>query len=128
MTPVEVLFLATYFLVLLVLSVYGSHRYVMAYLYYKYKGNLPVPKTKFGRLPRVTIQLPVYNEMYVVERLIDAGDRVVSLFRISAVGGRSGVRVERGDGMVWTFRDGKLARLDYFNDQGKALEAVGLRE
>jgi len=76
MTPVEVLFLATYFLVLLVLSVYGSHRYVMAYLYYKYKGNLPVPKTKFGRLPRVTIQLPVYNEMYVVERLIDAVARI----------------------------------------------------
>ncbi len=72
MTWVEVLFLATYFLVLLILSVYGSHRYVMAYLFYKYKGNLPAPKAKFGRLPRVTIQLPIYNELYVVERLIDA--------------------------------------------------------
>src|SRR5437762_6247363 len=72
MTRVELLFLATYFLVLIVLSVYGSHRYVMAYLYYKYKGNLPAPKKKFEILPRVTIQLPVYNEMYVVERLIDA--------------------------------------------------------
>jgi cellulose synthase/poly-beta-1,6-N-acetylglucosamine synthase-like glycosyltransferase len=72
MTRVELLFLATYFLVLIVLSVYGSHRYVMAYLYYKYKGNLPAPKKKFEVLPRVTIQLPVYNEMYVVERLIDA--------------------------------------------------------
>jgi ketosteroid isomerase-like protein len=63
-----------------------------------------------------------------VERLVDAGDRVVSLFRIRAVGAGSGVPVERGDGIVWTFRDGKLARLDYFNDQGAALEAVGLRE
>jgi len=35
MTRVELLFLATYFLVLLILSIYGSHRYVMAYLYYK---------------------------------------------------------------------------------------------
>jgi ketosteroid isomerase-like protein len=60
--------------------------------------------------------------------LVDAGDRVVSLFRIRAVGAGSGVPVERGDGIVWTFRDGKLARLDYFNDQGAALEAVGLRE
>jgi cellulose synthase/poly-beta-1,6-N-acetylglucosamine synthase-like glycosyltransferase len=76
MTRVEVFFLATYFLVLLVLSVYGSHRYVMAYLYYKYKGNLPAPKRKFERLPRVTIQLPVFNEMYVVERLIDAVARI----------------------------------------------------
>jgi len=50
----------------------------------------------------------------------------VSLFRIRAVGAGSGIAVERGDGMVWTFRDGKLARLDYFNDQNQALEAVGL--
>jgi ketosteroid isomerase-like protein len=63
-----------------------------------------------------------------VERLIDAGERVVSLFRIRAVGAGSGVHVERGDGMLWTFRNGKLARLDYFNDQAEALEAAGLRE
>jgi hypothetical protein len=30
--------------------------------------------------------------------------------------------------MVWTFRDGKLARLDYFNNQADALEAAGLSE
>src|SRR2546428_9465692 len=78
MTRVEVLFLATYFLVLLVLAIYGSHRYVMAYLFYKYKGNLPTPKGKFEILPRVTIQLPLYNEMYVVERLIEAVARIQS--------------------------------------------------
>jgi ketosteroid isomerase-like protein len=63
-----------------------------------------------------------------VERVIDAGDRVVSLFRIRAVGAGSGATVERGDGMVWTFRGDKLARLDYFNDQDEALEAAGLKE
>ncbi len=63
-----------------------------------------------------------------VERLIDAGDRVVSLFRIRAVGAGSGVPVERGDAMVWAFRDGKLVRLDYYNDQRKALEAAGVPE
>src|SRR2546425_1025066 len=76
MTLVEGLFLGTYFLVLLVLSIYGSHRYVMAYLYYKYKGNLPAPKSRFNELPRVTIQLPIFNEMYVVERLIEAVARI----------------------------------------------------
>src|SRR5438309_10961040 len=76
MTLVEGLFLGTYFLVLLILSVYGSHRYVMAYLYYKYKGNLPTPPGRFGELPPVTIQLPVFNEMYVVERLIQAVCRI----------------------------------------------------
>ncbi len=63
-----------------------------------------------------------------VERLIDVGERVVSLFRIRAVGAGSGVPVERGDAIVWTFRDGQLLRLDYFNDQSQALEAVGLSE
>ncbi|MBS2023064.1 MAG: glycosyltransferase family 2 protein [Deltaproteobacteria bacterium] len=72
MTPVEWLFLGTYFLVLVILSVYGSHRYVMAYLYYKYKGNLPVPKAQWETLPRVTVQLPIFNEMYVCERLIES--------------------------------------------------------
>ena len=48
MTLVEGLFLGTYFCVLLILSLYGSHRYVMAYLFYKYKGNLP---SGTGRLP-----------------------------------------------------------------------------
>ena len=60
--------------------------------------------------------------------MIDAGDRVVSLFRISAVGAGSGLTVERGDAMVWVFRDGKLIRLDYFNDQQQALEAAGLSD
>ena len=72
MTLVESLFLGTYFFVLLILSVYGSHRYVMAYLYYKYKGNLAAPLRRWEPLPRVTIQLPLFNEMYVCERLIES--------------------------------------------------------
>jgi ketosteroid isomerase-like protein len=61
-----------------------------------------------------------------LERLIDLGDRVVSLFRIRAVGAGSGAPVERGDAMVWLFRDRKLIRLDYFNDQAQALAAAGV--
>jgi ketosteroid isomerase-like protein len=63
-----------------------------------------------------------------IERIVDADDKVVSLFRIKAVGAGSGVVVERGDAIVWAFRDGKPVRLDYFNDQDEALEAAGLRE
>jgi ketosteroid isomerase-like protein len=63
-----------------------------------------------------------------IERILDAGDQVVSLFRINALGAGSGVPVERGDGMVWTFRDGRVVRIDYFNDQDEALEAAGLRK
>jgi cellulose synthase/poly-beta-1,6-N-acetylglucosamine synthase-like glycosyltransferase len=72
MTLVESLLLALYFLVLIVLSVYGSHRYFMAYLYYRHKYDIPTPKGTLEKLPSVTIQLPIFNEMYVVERLVDA--------------------------------------------------------
>jgi cellulose synthase/poly-beta-1,6-N-acetylglucosamine synthase-like glycosyltransferase len=44
----------------------------MAYLYYRHKYNVPVPRRRWETLPRVTVQLPVFNEMYVVERLIAA--------------------------------------------------------
>src|SRR5436190_9070980 len=76
MTTVEIIFLGVYFAVLCVLAVYGSHRYRMAYLYYRHKFKLPTPKGRLDRLPRVTIQLPVYNEMYVVERLVDSVCRI----------------------------------------------------
>jgi ketosteroid isomerase-like protein len=61
------------------------------------------------------------------ERFIDAGDRVVVVARLSARGKASDVSLERHDGMVWTVRDGKAVRLDYFNNPTEALEAAGLR-
>ena len=72
MTTVEIIFLGVYFSVLAVLAVYGSHRYRMAFLYYRHKFKLPTPKGALKELPRVTIQLPIYNEMYVTERLVDS--------------------------------------------------------
>jgi cellulose synthase/poly-beta-1,6-N-acetylglucosamine synthase-like glycosyltransferase len=44
----------------------------MVYLYYKHQKDKPKLKGKLDPLPRVTIQLPVYNEMYVIRRLITA--------------------------------------------------------
>ncbi len=72
MSSIEIAVVAAYGLVLLVLSVYGSHRYFMAYLYYRHKYNVPVPKRRWDSLPRVTVQLPIFNEMHVVERLVAA--------------------------------------------------------
>jgi cellulose synthase/poly-beta-1,6-N-acetylglucosamine synthase-like glycosyltransferase len=72
MTPAETVVLATYFFVLLVLAAYGWHRYYLVYIYMKHKDKVPVPRCQFDELPIVTVQLPIYNEMYVVDRLIDA--------------------------------------------------------
>ncbi len=66
------LFLIIYFFVLFTVFIYASHRYYMVYLYYKNQKNKPLLKGKLERLPRVTVQLPIFNEMYVVRRLIAA--------------------------------------------------------
>ena len=76
MTPAETLTLATYFFVLVILAVYGWHRYYLVYLYMKNKDRRPVPAGALDRLPVVTVQLPIYNEMYVADRLIDAVCRI----------------------------------------------------
>jgi ketosteroid isomerase-like protein len=63
------------------------------------------------------------------EEYVDAGDgRVVLLARVSARGQGSGVEVERREGIVWTVRDGKTVRIDYYSSPDEALEAAGLGE
>jgi cellulose synthase/poly-beta-1,6-N-acetylglucosamine synthase-like glycosyltransferase len=66
------IFVYGYFAILGILCLYGFHRFLMVYLYYRNKKHAPRPKEEFRQLPPVTVQLPVYNELYVVERLIDA--------------------------------------------------------
>jgi cellulose synthase/poly-beta-1,6-N-acetylglucosamine synthase-like glycosyltransferase len=61
-----------YLVVLLVLAVYGFHRSSLVYLYFKHKAKRPKPLGTFAELPALTVQLPLFNEMYVVERLLDA--------------------------------------------------------
>ena len=65
--------LIPYFIVLLVLASYGVHRYVLVYLYYKHRKNkVEEPPTRFAELPRVTVQLPIFNEQFVIDRLVEA--------------------------------------------------------
>ncbi|HZJ14461.1 MAG TPA: glycosyltransferase, partial [Chthoniobacteraceae bacterium] len=59
-----------YFVVLFGLSLYGLHRYVIVYLFLKNRHRAPDPLGKFEQLPRITVQLPIFNELYVVERLL----------------------------------------------------------
>ncbi|HWQ08278.1 MAG TPA: glycosyltransferase [Holophaga sp.] len=63
--------LATYFTILTILSIYGAHRLWMLLLYYRNKKNPPQPKGGPDYLPMVTVQLAIFNEVNVVERLMD---------------------------------------------------------
>jgi cellulose synthase/poly-beta-1,6-N-acetylglucosamine synthase-like glycosyltransferase len=76
MTPAETFTLATYFFVVIILAVYGWHRYYLVYLYMKNRDREPKPGPPLTPTPRVTIQLPLYNEMYVADRLIEAVCRI----------------------------------------------------
>ncbi len=76
MTPVETFTLAAYFFVLIVLAIYGWHRYYLVYLYMSNRDKVPTLGPPLDPLPVVTIQLPLYNEMYVADRLISAVCRI----------------------------------------------------
>ncbi|MEA2693515.1 MAG: hypothetical protein QOJ16_2902 [Acidobacteriota bacterium] len=64
--------LAIYYLILAVLAFYGVHRLALVILYLRTRKNQPVRPADPAEWPMVTVQLPLYNEMYVAERLIDA--------------------------------------------------------
>jgi cellulose synthase/poly-beta-1,6-N-acetylglucosamine synthase-like glycosyltransferase len=69
----DLLLLIPYFVVMVILAMYGMHRYALVYMYYKNRKNYnPEPPQKFTELPRVTVQLPIFNEQYVVDRLVES--------------------------------------------------------
>ncbi len=64
--------LAIYYLVLGVLALYGAHRLVLLALYYRTRHLHSLTPPEPAEWPRVTVQLPLFNELYVAKRLIDA--------------------------------------------------------
>lgn len=61
-----------YFVSLTILFLFGSSGFVMIYYYMKHRDKQTDDPGDLSSTPAVTIQLPVFNEYYVVERLIRA--------------------------------------------------------
>src|SRR6185295_18116463 len=76
MSVLEASILGLYFVTLVILSFFGMHRYVMIWLYYKHADKRALAAPLPSVLPRVSVQLPIFNEMYVVERLLEAVTRI----------------------------------------------------
>jgi cellulose synthase/poly-beta-1,6-N-acetylglucosamine synthase-like glycosyltransferase len=76
MTSLDLSVLVGYAVLLAALAVFGVHRFAMTYLLYKHRYKLPVPRGRFEDLPQVTVQLPIFNEAYVTDRLIEAVARL----------------------------------------------------
>jgi cellulose synthase/poly-beta-1,6-N-acetylglucosamine synthase-like glycosyltransferase len=71
----DMMLLVPYFIVLILLASYGVHRYILVYEYYKHRKNRrtePAGRFPSEQLPRVTVQLPIFNEQFVVDRLVDS--------------------------------------------------------
>ena len=68
----DIIWYSAYILVLIGMSGYGLHRLIIVYLYWKNVRNRPEPRAHFDELPVVTVQLPMYNEMFVVDRLLES--------------------------------------------------------
>lgn len=64
--------LIAYIISLSVLFIFGMHGFIMIYYYLKFKDKKHPAVKSLDEYPIVTVQLPVYNERYVVGRLIDA--------------------------------------------------------
>ncbi|MDB5325279.1 MAG: hypothetical protein JWM57_848, partial [Phycisphaerales bacterium] len=70
----SVILTTVYFGILGVVALYGFHRYVLVYLYIKHRHNTHTPTARYAEdnLPQLTIQLPMFNEDMVAERVIRA--------------------------------------------------------
>jgi cellulose synthase/poly-beta-1,6-N-acetylglucosamine synthase-like glycosyltransferase len=64
--------LITYCGIVAVLSLYGLHRYHMMRLFFRHRHASPPPMAQFEELPGITVQLPLYNEYHVIDRLLEA--------------------------------------------------------
>ncbi|MCJ7543869.1 MAG: glycosyltransferase family 2 protein [Phycisphaerae bacterium] len=73
---VNALFMSVYTIAVLMVSVYGLHRYLLVFLYYRHHKKEPRPKGTFRELPPVTVQLPMYNEQCVARRIIEHACRI----------------------------------------------------
>ncbi len=71
----------------------------------------------------------VYENVRVeATEFVDAGDKVVVIGRTRGTAKGSDLQLDTRVALVWTLRDGKLARSEFFTDRREALEAVGLQE
>src|SRR5512138_2690834 len=64
--------LIAYIVALSILFVFGSHGFIMIYYYLKFRHRRQPDVEGMESYPVVTVQLPLYNELYVVGRLVDA--------------------------------------------------------
>ncbi|HUS93502.1 MAG TPA: cellulose synthase family protein [Phycisphaerae bacterium] len=72
----ETIFMTVYTFALVMVSIYGLHRWAIVYLYYRNRRRVPKAPRRFEDLPPVTVQLPMFNELHVARRVIESTCRI----------------------------------------------------
>ena len=68
----QIICLAAYCLIVAVLAIYGFHRYQLLRLFHRHQRDEIARPIPFTELPAITVQLPLYNELHVTQRLLEA--------------------------------------------------------
>ncbi|MGD8396410.1 MAG: glycosyltransferase family 2 protein [Candidatus Eiseniibacteriota bacterium] len=126
-----IVYLAGYTVLACLLSGYGMHAYLMAGLFVRLARRRRRPPPLPERLPSITVQLPIYNEFYVVDRLIDAACRLdypARLLEIQVLDDSDDETSERAAALcaVWRARGVRIEhrrRVDRRGYKGGALRA-----
>ena len=71
-TTIQNLMVIAYTASMAVLAAFGTHRYWQLILYYRVARKPVQPVGKFSALPKITVQLPLFNERFVAQRVIEA--------------------------------------------------------
>ncbi|MCL1077735.1 glycosyltransferase [Parashewanella spongiae] len=64
--------IAVHFFLLVILCLFGLHRLSMVVRWFKYRTFKPETPKVFKELPKITVQIPLYNEVLVAQRIVDS--------------------------------------------------------
>ena len=120
-----------YFLVMAVLAMYGMHRYALVYNFYKNRKNAAGPPPEITEWPKVTVQLPIYNERYVIERLVEAVakfDYPEGLLEIQVLDDSTDETIEVASACVARYREAGLNIYYVHRDNREGFKAGALQE
>jgi cellulose synthase/poly-beta-1,6-N-acetylglucosamine synthase-like glycosyltransferase len=127
----KIIITVLYAVTLTLLCIFGLHRYYLSYLYKKNKNKKPQPVSRYENLPVVTIQLPIYNEMYVVERLIASVCKIDyprNLLEIQVLDDSTDKTVEIASECVERFRESGTDIVYIHRENREGYKAGALRE
>jgi cellulose synthase/poly-beta-1,6-N-acetylglucosamine synthase-like glycosyltransferase len=71
MSVLSIFLFTVHFFLLAMLCLFGLHRLSMVLRWLYYKNSQPIALSEFKQLPKVTVQIPLYNEWFVAQRAVD---------------------------------------------------------